>query len=104
MLCCDAGASTVVTTVAELFEVSLSTLAVVAAAVFVIEPILVAVATIVTVAEPLPAIEPRLQVTVPAEKLQLPWLGVAETYAIPAGNMSVTIVPAADAPPLFVTE
>jgi hypothetical protein len=35
--------------------------------------------------------------------LQLPWLGVAETNAVPAGIVSVTVVPAASAGPALLT-
>ena len=61
---------------------------------------LLAVTTIVIVAEPPLARLPRLQVTV-VVPLQLPTLGVAETKLTPAGNGSLsTTAAAASGPPL----
>jgi len=58
------------------------------------------VMTSVIVAEPPEAIVPRLQVTVPMLEVQG---DVAETNVLPAGRMSVTVTPAAEAGPAFVT-
>ena len=56
--------------------------------------------TSVIVVEPPEAIVPREQVTVPTLKEQG---DVAETNVVPAGRMSVTVTPAAEAGPAFVT-
>ena len=52
------------------------------------------------VTEPPEAIVPREQVTVPTLEEQG---DVAETKLVPAGRMSVTVTPAAEAGPAFVT-
>jgi len=62
-----------------------------------------AVTTMVTVAlDPL-AIDPRLQVTVPALWVQVPWVGVADTKITPAGNVSVRVTPVAALGPALLT-
>src|ERR1700730_17424357 len=45
---------------------------------------------------------PTVQVTVPAEFVQLPWLDVAETKVTPLGRVSVTVTPVAGLGPLLV--
>src|SRR5882724_4559954 len=58
-------------------------------------PATVVVATMVIVACPLAARLPKSHVTTPPEKLQLPWLLVAETKARVAGRVLVTLTPLA---------
>ena len=70
-------------------------------AVFRYPPIVPGVTTRLTVAVPLRF--KRLQVKVGAVKLQLPWVGVAETKVTPAGNVSVNVMPFATEGPLSVT-
>src|SRR5882672_3960244 len=72
-------------------------------AVFVIEPVrdgLVTWMEIVALA-PLARL-PTVQVTVPAEFVQVPWLEDAETKATPLGRVSVTTTPVAGLGPLLV--
>lgn len=48
--------------------------------------------TRVTVAEPLPAIDPRLQLMLPVADEQVPWLGVAEMKVAPlVGHVSLRL-------------
>src|SRR6185369_12312273 len=103
MLCCEAPALIVVTAEAALLAGLLSTSEVVTLALLVIAPAFVAVATIVSVAEPSDGIVPRLPVTRLPVCPAVPWLGVAETYARPLGNRSVTTVLAATPGPPLVT-
>src|SRR6267143_1845067 len=72
-------------------------------AVFVIEPAAVAVTARETEAVAPFARVPRLQVTVGVVKVQVPWLGVAETNVRPAGSASVTVTPEELDGPLLVT-
>src|SRR6266478_2884495 len=71
-------------------------------AVFVIEPAAVAVTTKETEAVAPFARVPKLQVTV-VVPVQMPWLGVTETNARPAGRTSVNVTPVEFAGPLLVT-
>jgi hypothetical protein len=65
-------------------------------------PAAVGVTTIVTVALAPLATLPRLQVTV-LVPLQPPWLGVADTNVVAAGNVSVTVTAEAEVGPPLVT-
>ncbi len=57
-----------------------------------------------SVAEPLTAIAPRLQVSVPDETGEHdPWLGVAWSKVVPAGSVSVTVVFVEPVGPAFPT-
>lgn len=52
----------------------------------------VSCSTRVTVAEPLPVIEPRLQLMLPVADEQVPWLGVAEMKVAPlVGHVSLRL-------------
>ena len=55
-------------------------------------------------AVPLFVIIPRLQVTMPAAWVQVPWPLWAATNARPAGKESATTTPEAEVGPRFVTE
>ena len=74
-------------------------------AVSVIEPSIVVVTTIVTVAVPASGRAPIGQVTTPANSEQLPWVGVAETNVMEPdpGRVSVTTTPVASEGPRLVT-
>jgi hypothetical protein len=62
-----------------------------------------AVTVMVTVADPALAIAPRLQVTVPALWLQVPWVAVADTNVTPLGRVSVRVTPVAPLGPALLT-
>jgi hypothetical protein len=62
-----------------------------------------AVTVMVTVADPALAIAPRLQVTVPALWLQVPWVAVADTKITPLGRVSVRVTPLAPLGPALLT-
>jgi hypothetical protein len=98
------GASlTVVLALAELLDVLESVSLAVTLTELVMVPAVVAVTTMDTV-ELLPlAREPRSQVTVLPDWLQLPWLGVADTKVTPEGRVSVRVTPEALQGPLLVT-
>src|SRR5258708_40113672 len=66
-------------------------------AVFVIEPALPGLPTIVTVTFTPVANVPRLQVTTPAFVVQLPWVVRAETNVIPGGSGAVNSARPAEA-------
>jgi len=72
-------------------------------AVLVIEPAAVAITTKETEAVPPFATVPKAQVTVGVAKVQVPWLGVAETNVSPAGRTSVNVTPVELDGPLLVT-
>jgi hypothetical protein len=100
----SAEAVTVVLAVALLFALLGSAWVAVTLAVLVIVPPDVgAVTTIVTVADPTLAIDPKLHVTVPALWLQVPWVAVADTNTTPAGNVSVRVTPVAALGPALLT-
>ena len=61
------------------------------------------VATMATVAEPPPAIVPRLQLAPNASTVQEPWLGVAESTAAVIVRPSETTTPEAGPAPRLVT-
>src|SRR5260370_32647857 len=72
-------------------------------AVFLIEPTIVAVTVrVMESVQPFASV-PRLQVTVVVPPVQVPWLGVAETSASPAGTASVTVTPVELDGPVLVT-
>jgi hypothetical protein len=100
----SAEAITVVVALAVLLAVlgSLS-VAVTLTLLVIVPPSVGALTTIVTVADPALAIVPRLQVTVPALWLQVPWVGVADTKPTLAGNVSVTLTPVAVLGPALLT-
>jgi hypothetical protein len=89
--------------VAVLFAVFGSDSLPVTRAVLVIVPVAPGVTTIVTVAVAPLAKFPMLQVTIPPDCVQLPWLGVAVPYATLEGNVSVIVTPVAGNGPLLVT-
>jgi hypothetical protein len=60
------------------------------------------VTLIVTFADPAAGTVPRFAVTVEPEARQLPWVVVQDTKFTPGGRLSVTTVPAAGEPPVFV--
>jgi hypothetical protein len=62
-----------------------------------------AVTTIETVTFAAAAIVPSVQLTVPADCVQVPWLGVADTKTTPVGKTSVMVVDVATATPKFWT-
>jgi hypothetical protein len=66
-------------------------------------PVAVGVTTIEIVALPGKARLPTLQVTVPADGVHEPWLGVAETNVTLPGKVSVTVTADAAVGPLLVT-
>jgi hypothetical protein len=100
----SAEAVTVVLAVALLFALLGSAWVAVTLAVLVIVPPDVgAVTTIVTVADPALAIDPKLHVTVPALWLQVPWVAVADINTTPAGNVSVKLTPVAVLGPALLT-
>jgi hypothetical protein len=82
---------TVVVAVAVLLLVLGSDSAAETVPVFVIVPAAFGVTVIVTVAKPPSAIDPRLHVTVPADCVQLPWLGAAEPKVTLAGSVSLSV-------------
>jgi hypothetical protein len=98
----SADGLTVVLVELELFPRFGSPVVLVTLAVLFNVPAAVGVTTIVTVALPPLLMVPRLQETV-LVPVQLPWLGVAETYVAPAGSVSVTVTPDALLGPPFVT-
>jgi len=100
----SAEAVTVVLAVALLFALLESaSVAVTVALLVIVPPEVGAVTTIVTVAlDPL-AIDPRLQVTVPALWVQVPWVAVADTKPTPAGKVSVRVTPLAPLGPALLT-
>jgi hypothetical protein len=69
-------------------------------AVLVTVPTVVGVALTVTVAAAPEESDPRLQVSVPEAKVQLPWVEDAELKPTPAGRASVTTTPVAAEGPL----
>jgi hypothetical protein len=69
----------------------------------VIDPVVPGVTTIVTLAVPPLGKFPTSQATAPADGMQLPWLGVAETKVTLDGNVSVTVTRVAAEGPLLVT-
>jgi len=71
--------------------------------VLVINPAVLGVTTISIRAVAAFANVPRLQVAVPLNSEQVPWLGVAETKVTLGGSTSVTVTPEAASGPLFVT-
>jgi len=62
-----------------------------------------AVTATATVAEPPEGMEPRSQVTTPADWLQLPCVELTETNVTPEGRGSVSVAAVAVLGPLFVT-
>jgi hypothetical protein len=72
-------------------------------AVFVINPAVLGVTTISTVAVAVFANVPTEQLTVPFNSEQVPWLAVAEEKVTLGGSTSVTVTPDATSGPLFVT-
>ena len=70
---------------------------------FVIVPASGGVTVISTVALASSASVPRSQVTVPVDSVQVPWLGLAEPKATPAGRVSVTCTPVAACGPALCT-
>jgi len=85
----SAAGFTVVAALAELFALFGSLTADEAVAWFVIEPVDCGVTLICTLAlEPL-AMLPSGHVIVPADWVQVPWEGVAETNVTPAGSVSL---------------
>jgi hypothetical protein len=99
----SAAGLTVVLAVAVLFAVFGSNSLLFTLALLVITSTTVGLTTILTVAVAPLARFPTLQVTVPPDRVQLPWLGVAETKATLEGNVSVTSTPVASDGPLLVT-
>src|SRR5437773_2289295 len=71
-------------------------------AVLVMLPAVFAVTTMVAVAPALLARLPRLQVTVPVAREQVPWDDAADTKVTPAGRGSVRMTPVAAAGPPFM--
>src|SRR5918996_5433256 len=98
-----AAGFTVVFSVAVLLGVSGSGSFAPTDAVSVMVPACEVVTTMVTVAVSPPATDPRLQVTVPPARLQLPWLLVEDTYCVVGSSWSVSVTPVAVPGPLFVT-
>ena len=73
-------------------------------ALLVIEPALRGLMWTVTVAPAPFAMVPSAQVTVPADCVQLPWVGVADSYVTPPGSVSVRLTPVALEGPALWTE
>jgi hypothetical protein len=71
-------------------------------AVLVIVPADVGLTTMSIVASPLPIV-PRLQVTIPPDSPQVPWVDVAETNVTLGGSRSMTVTPEAASGPWLAT-
>jgi hypothetical protein len=96
----SAEATTVTLAMAVLFEGKGSASSAETLAVLVKLPAAMALATIESVALAPFAKLPKLQLTA---VVQVPWLGIAETTAKPAGSVSVKVIPVAVEGPLLVT-
>jgi hypothetical protein len=99
----SAAASTVVSSLAELFAGARSVMSELTVAWLVIRPPSGERTPMSTPAPAPSATVPRSHVTVPPSSVQLPWVGFAASNVTPAGRVSVTVTPVASCGPVLST-